>query len=1822
MADTSDAYSETPSADTSSPKSLDENLVTDSQGGDHSKGSSEPVADISEHDSRDSNNHSHNLRDTPLTKSKDGDDEMMKPWDDLEGYMTGGEMTEYNAEGLVTLWNAQHTTDPKPRKYMAAGFDIIIVHGLRGARRPPWENPGAGTSKWLYDQGLYGDRRVMSFGYNISNILCGKCTHQAIINAATSLLGNLMRARNESNKKNPIMFIAHDIGGVIVKCALTLAGLNPRSYGDIFHFTRILLFYGCPHRVTNIMEMEDKLLKFLYGHNTGPDLPLLANSMRYLAMAIISINALFVDSKHMFHSYILSIYSDNETSCIDKIFDEFTGTLGLPFEIRLSGGLEDDRDRIEKALDWICPLISVDHGQLVNERFLLSITSPPRLPKTVIGSANPYPWLVENEVYQSWYTQQKHLLYLNGKSSTQMASDYTFYNLGEFFVDDEYQIVLSFTFERHDTRRHKIGDMITTFVAQLYGHFQSWIPSGSFDGYRIRHLWNQMDPPTFFSLLHNTDSRIRIYCIINSFDECEDSSRKAFLDSLHCLPNVVKRRFRIVVTSSKLGALLQELSDWPVLEIDKFSPVTDDEGNANSVEAHFQRIRPEVRAYGARYEEELKTIASLEPEVREIILNHVGRNENWPSQNSIETILGPTGGMSLESVVDKIVDNIPDKDFALHTLSWILYAVRPLTSWEFATAIMIGLGESSFIETLSATQSTNQPLDKLQSWLSGIISFEHNEIAISTSRIREILMMKILSRGAHAIIARTCLAYLNIPTMEENLGKLYDESCYMDPRVVIIHDRTTLQNYAVQFWMHHVSLTSIDHDLDNAIRLFSNSKIVPHWAKAYWAFASPATRSRQPYKSLYPYLVGVGLVDQAESWCNEDKNLSEGLIEACFSGALQTIRQLLPRQKHSEECLINALAGASMHGNDTNIFELIEYITKNYTNFPWETQKAVVARVSWLGLNNVLVKLLEVGCLVDAEIPGISTTLTSLGSAVFANNIEGAKILLERGADPTRPDKDGVTYLHEAAFHGSPEMINLLARYGADVNVKDFRRFTPLYPASQQGHTKAVEALVELNANTNLGTTENQNEPCWSPLVASIMKDHLECVRVLLKANADPEISTVSYGTPFGCAVFAGSLEICELLLENGVDPNHESIIPSILYLAMRSQRNKPYLDIVKLIVERGAKLDAQSEEGYSALHFACWWNNPQKLPLVEYLLERGADVNCRSHAGISPLQIAVWENDVGLLQMLLNQNGVDLETYTVAKSTPLNTAVKNKEMVKMLLIHGADPNKYPNGGDSALLRAVQGNHVEVVKVLIQYGARIDVPDELRDDTRWEPVERAVFYGQGDIIRILVEGGADIDRRFTDGSTLIHKGLNSTGLGALLEFRPNLDVKGDDGNTPLHKVTEETPLENVKLLVRAGSDINLKGSFNLTPIIHALRYGREDIARYYLSRKANVNIISPWHGSSLHLACSKGLVDLAEALIDAGADVNAVADEFAGTPLSSIFVHYDVIDSSSETKLELINLLLDKKADPTIMGGFLGSVIGAAAMGGEAVHLQILASKGASLVSCDSIGRQPLHLAALCRHKESVSFILNADSSKLAGKDNTERSVISWAAQGGGIDVLHNLLELAGHDSVNEPDIDGWTPLCWAARGVGNFTQDAGGNQYETIKTLLNYGADRAVKSRINGREYTPTKIARYHGCSSDIIELLTLDNEEDPQPNSYNNKQGCGHSPTSTSRKIFKQPDFWCNSCLFDCYGLRYQCKLCGDFDLCYKCYNSKDKIHPPDHKFEEIGPEFVVVDDSASHSRSPSADSSRDETVTSSDDDSDYGSDDKAEAPQTSEG
>ena len=112
-----------------------------------------------------------------------------------------------------------------------------------------------------------------------------------------------------------------------------------------------------------------------------------------------------------------------------------------------------------------------------------------------------------------------------------------------------------------------------------------------------------------------------------------------------------------------------------------------------------------------------------------------------------------------------------------------------------------------------------------------------------------------------------------------------------------------------------------------------------------------------------------------------------------------------------------------------------------------------------------------------------------------ADNLEGAKLLLDSGANPNTSDESGNTPLHAASLRGNQEMVELLMNRGANPNVIDVNGKTALHLAAQNGHLDVAQLLI--NKGADLNKLDNEGR---TPLLDA---GYTRLISLLLEAGAD-----------------------------------------------------------------------------------------------------------------------------------------------------------------------------------------------------------------------------------------------------------------------------------------------------------------------------------------------------------------------------------------------------------------------------------------------------------------------------------------------------------------------------------------------------------------------------------------------------------------------------------------------------------------------------------------------------------------------------------------------
>ena len=275
-----------------------------------------------------------------------------------------------------------------------------------------------------------------------------------------------------------------------------------------------------------------------------------------------------------------------------------------------------------------------------------------------------------------------------------------------------------------------------------------------------------------------------------------------------------------------------------------------------------------------------------------------------------------------------------------------------------------------------------------------------------------------------------------------------------------------------------------------------------------------------------------------------------------------------------------------------------------------------------------------------------------------------AATLLSNNADPNPPANAELPPLHLAAQRGSYELVEMLIRLGAIVSLKDRQGRNAASIAAYFGHQRVVDLLdthekIPRTCRTSRSAVDWQGNPYQKPDMSDIpfyqqgkvvgaAHGNLEAVKkaVHLDPRMAHSIATTSEkGVEAGAHM--GNMEIVKFLLQNGApyslptavllndhstvnrmlaeDPEriHERGAHdfALLYYPIIGGGN---LDVMKLLLDKGARVEEQHFMGTTALHYACI-RGP--IEGIELLLDHGADINRVgrkfTEEGSTPLQSA-----------------------------------------------------------------------------------------------------------------------------------------------------------------------------------------------------------------------------------------------------------------------------------------------------------------------------------------------------------------------------------------------------------------------------------------------------------------------------------------------------------------------------------------------------------------------------------------------------------------------
>ena len=726
-------------------------------------------------------------------------------------------------------------------------------------------------------------------------------------------------------------------------------------------------------------------------------------------------------------------------------------------------------------------------------------------------------------------------------------------------------------------------------------------------------------------------------------------------------------------------------------------------------------------------------------------------------------------------------------------------------------------------------------------------------------------------------------------------------------------------------------------------------------------------------------------------------------------------------------------------------------------------------------------------------------------------NAEEKRLILQQWVDViTKNEHNDIALCCEC--ENGTKVVQYLLDSGAYVNLGE----NPLIAAVRYNYYDCVKVLLQHNADFNCTNTKLE-----TPMSVAVHKHHYSIILLLLQYGAIPSAllsdivavqllkharveharaiqklidesvidltSESTFRAAFSFVVRCGPHELAERWLSNNYS-KREQQYPDAVYYSARNNLSK----VLSKLSRKGADVNILTE-GQAPLYAACKEGHEY---VVDLLLDSGADPNVPNELATfsSAVQVAVHRGSAVIVDKLL-ENGAKLdqpgepllhiacsgaaEWKTAGKTGETRSVEDMLSIIRVLLMRGVHVNAISDDGDTALYRACISQQLQVVQILLEAGADVNLTSKSH-----YPLIAACNSGNSELINLLVNSGADVNSSATVNAT---NKDGETPLSVVCDKRqPDVNIIemllkfGADPNTffPLHATCENNNLDAVRLLLAYGADTNLvKESVPL----------RTGVRRSLLA----IPVTIPKHiePSPLCIACKNGNIAMIECLLQSGADAT-----FADGNGKSV-LHFALERLGQQANTEeydpIVTLLLQHNAAVNVVSNSGETPLFVACMKGNTGMVKQLLDCGAKAnLNISSWNKYPLLIACARGFREIAMTLLDrgADANvrqsnqtplKLAAANGDAVLVKKLLNCGAEVNQMKNISDTALHTAtihcnsvdnesfvkivqmllksgakVNALNHRGETSLCLACKR----TVDA--VNIHIVQTLLEYGAD------------------------------------------------------------------------------------------------------------------------------------------------------------------
>lgn len=479
--------------------------------------------------------------------------------------------------------------------------------------------------------------------------------------------------------------------------------------------------------------------------------------------------------------------------------------------------------------------------------------------------------------------------------------------------------------------------------------------------------------------------------------------------------------------------------------------------------------------------------------------------------------------------------------------------------------------------------------------------------------------------------------------------------------------------------------------------------------------------------------------------------------------------------------------------------------------------------------------------------------------------------------------------------------------------------------------------------------------------------------------------------------------------------------------------------ELLALLVAAQPGSIVQDEHRNTPLHLSAGAGQVQACALLASSYQAVLSTNDR---GQTPLHLAATNGHTACAELLL-QREADINLSDIDGYTPLLYALEkgHTECAAMLIKAGATPYSRTGKGQTAFQLA--DKHPEIL-ALLEEAVQTRAPQKQQptaestaaylpttDLYSGEPVAHAILSGDAAAVEQLLREGQNPDHKYVDKLPLIILAVqhnNADILKMLLDAGADANARATTGETALHVAIAEEKQACLEILLAHHADVNLSTN-GITPLIKAITQGNTAIAEQLLKAGARVNDTMSNGETALICAARLGNEDAIQLLLEAGANAN---DEGQGKTA--------LIAAITNRHENIVKLLIEGGADVSYAPKHSRTALHQAAAIGSTECTKLLLQANANANATDTRQETPLHYAAKQGHADILKILLEHGATP-DSKNIDSATALHLAAEAGSTACIEALKDAGSDIELKLPN--GYTPLLNAAYHGKNHSVEA-----------------------------------------------------------------------------------------------------------------------------------------------------------------------------------